>query len=234
MANIGERLAKAKFKEGEYIFALVDEIEEGNKETVVKCRAQPHQDLPDAFHALVPFVLKICELPDGWHKDEISIPSVSFSYSESTGVGGATITALVSLETTTSPLVINTPHLPFDQYSADGNQPTMPDDAIKALNKLRFECFAYIRGEKRAQFDLFAKKEPVQKSAETLEGLKKLRDDLRELNGGQPTRVDADVEVADAIMQEVLQTPAAKKLAKDIRDGKVSITVSNEHIGVGA
>ena len=152
MANMDERISKVKFKEGEWIIHTVQPLDEGDKDSVIKLRAQPHPDLVAAFQALEYTVREIWEFPKSWAKDKISIVGVSFSYSESTGVEGATVTALVTLDdTSASPGVLNTPHLPFDQYAEGGNQPVMSQESIDLLQKFRNEAMNYVSGKKRAQ-----------------------------------------------------------------------------------
>ncbi len=158
MGNMDERISKVKFKEGEWIIHTSQPLDEGDKEGRVRLRAQPHPDLVTAFQACEAIVREIWELPESWAKDQISVVGVSFSLSESTNVEGAVITALVTLEdTSTSPGVLNTPHVPFEQYAEGGNQPTMSPKAIEILRALRREAYAYMTGKKRAQGDMFAR-----------------------------------------------------------------------------
>lgn len=158
------RIAKAKLKDGQLIVEMEGHDKDTERHTVVKCAQDKlHAELMEAFAALSPSVREILEWPGSLYLDGISMPlrdrirvtGVSWSYSETTDVEGACIVFQVDLEGCTSPFCGTTPHLPYDQYSEDGNQPVMPDGAQDALNRLKGEVQAFIDG-KRAQGDLFA------------------------------------------------------------------------------
>ena len=157
MGNMSERIAKVKFKEGEWVIHTKQPLDEGDKEATIKLRAQPHPDMPMAFQALEAVVREVWELPDSYAKDKITIIGVSFSQHEESEVEGACVTALVSLDTSNSPGVLNTPHLPYEQYNEGGTQPTLSHDAIHLLETFRSEAAAYVTGKKRLQPDLFAR-----------------------------------------------------------------------------
>lgn len=161
------RIAKAKLKDGQLIVELTGHDKDTERLTTVKCAQDKlHPALMEAFAALSPSVREILEWPsnlygaafgidpDLRHHDRIRVTGVSWSYSETTDVEGACIVFQVDLESCTSPFCGTTPHLPFDQYSEDGNQPVMPDGAQDALNALKREVQAFLDG-KRAQGDFF-------------------------------------------------------------------------------
>lgn len=148
------RISKAKLKDGA---VTVEKIEtrgiDFEKKVRIHCTETPHEDLRLAFDGLEPTVRAILQLPDYWRAGEIAIQSVTWSKSDSTEVEGAVITGSVALETADAPFNFNTPHLPFEQYSKTGESPTMPVDGIDALETLRREVEAYLKG-KRAQQSL--------------------------------------------------------------------------------
>ena len=126
-------------------------------ESVFKCTEPPHPDLNLIFVKLEKIAREILDIgKDTWH-GQITVDSVSFSDSESTGVQGAVITGHVALETSNSPFNFNTPHLPFAQYSPTGTSPLMPSDGIELLDKLSKEAALYQSGKKRAQLELIGK-----------------------------------------------------------------------------
>lgn len=160
------RIAKAKLKDGQLIVETEGHDKDTERHSVVKCAQDKlHAGLMEAFAALSPSVREILEWPSRlyWEafgtemqeRDRIRVTGVSWSYSETTDVEGACIVFQVDLENCTSPFCGTTPHLPFGQYSEDGNQPVMPDGAQDALNRLKGEVAAFLDG-KRAQGDLFA------------------------------------------------------------------------------
>lgn len=162
------RISKAKLKDGQLHVELEAHDKDTERHTVVKCAQDKlHAGLLEAFAALSPSVREILEWPSNLygaefgvdpelrHHDRIRVTGVSWSYSESVDVEGACIVFQVDLENCTSPFCGTTPHLPFDQYSEDGNQPIMPVGAQDALNSLKAEVQAFLDG-KRAQGDLFS------------------------------------------------------------------------------
>jgi hypothetical protein len=155
------RIAKAKIKDGQLIVELEGHDKDTERHTVVKCAQDKlHAGLMEAFAALSPSVREILEWPGYLYNetaghDRIRVTGVSWSHSETTDVEGACIVFQVDLENCTSPFCGTTPHLPFDQYSEDGNAPVMPDGAQDGLNRLKAEVQAFLDG-KRAQGDLFA------------------------------------------------------------------------------
>ncbi|NOU05327.1 MAG: hypothetical protein HOO99_04010 [Hyphomicrobiaceae bacterium] len=150
------RIAKIKFKDG--VVHILDISGQGSSneiETTHRIFTEPHPDFKNAMSALVEHVRTILEWPVSYAIGAIRIGGVSFSMSEDSGVEGAVISGLVDLKTSQSPFTFNTPHLPFDQYNEGGTAPVMPDDAIEALEELRREARAFLKG-KRTQGDLFA------------------------------------------------------------------------------
>lgn len=176
MSNIASsRICKAKRKDGYLIVELDGTDNDTERQTVVKCRLDKvHTDIATCFQTLSDSVREILEWPSNlyanaigyqnatsttdttaeYRNDRINVTGVSWSYSESTDVEGACIIFQVDLEECTSPFCGTTPHLPYDQYSEDGNQPVMPHGAQDALNALKDEVRRFLDG-KRAQGDLF-------------------------------------------------------------------------------
>jgi hypothetical protein len=151
------RIAKAKIKDCQLHVELEGTDDDNERKTSLRSLGSLayHPDLQAAFDALVPHVREVLEWPDHLYgSGDLRVTGVSWSLSEDTGVEGAVMVCQAKLTGCTSPFCFNTPHLPFEQYCEDGNAPTMPEDAVDALNKLRAEVQAYLDG-KRAQGDLF-------------------------------------------------------------------------------
>ncbi len=165
MSNIETmRIAKAKRKDGLLIVELEERDSDTERHTVVKCGLDKvHPDLPIFFDHLSDSVREILEWPgnlyldsltgDLQRRDRIRVTGVSWSLSEAAGVEGACLVFQIDLDGCNSPFCGTTPHLPFDQYTEDGNQPLMPDKAQMALHALRAEVNDFIGG-KRAQGEL--------------------------------------------------------------------------------
>lgn len=112
---------------------------------------KPRPEFIDVMQNLVEPLVKICEFQEGYG-DTIEIISVSISHSK--GIMGATITGLKKLDTSYAPLVINTPHLPTEDYSGNNpNAPLLPEMAITRIEALIEEAEFYING-KRSQLSI--------------------------------------------------------------------------------
>lgn len=149
------RIAKIKLKDGTVLILDISGQGTANEiETTHKIYAEPHKDFSDAMDALVAQARDILDWPASYAQGRIRITGVSFSFSEDTKVEGAVMTGLVNVDKADAPFSFNTPHLPFDQYNPGGVAKTMPEDAVEALNILREEARAFLKG-KRSQGDLF-------------------------------------------------------------------------------
>lgn len=110
---------------------------------------KPLEDFMEQFNALTAFVEEICSLPEGYC-DKAEIKGVSFSWSHD--IMGAVITAAVPVDTANSPVIINTPHLPKEDYS--GNNPNallLPRKCAITLEKLIEETKRYIDFERQTE-----------------------------------------------------------------------------------
>ncbi len=154
------RIAKAKIKDGQLHVELEGMENDVERKMSLKSLDGFHPDLQAAFDALCPSVREILEWPSNLYPDSLRVTGVSWSFSEGTGVEGAVLVCQAALEGCTSPFCFNTPHLPFEQYTEDGNAPLMPDGAQDALGELRREVQRYIDG-KRAQLNLFDRIETI-------------------------------------------------------------------------
>ncbi|MEM7048957.1 MAG: hypothetical protein AAF604_04820 [Acidobacteriota bacterium] len=143
------RLRKLKVKDGK-VTILFEQLSEATglwDEYAFTCWEKPLPELGDALHDLVVDVLAVCRLPDGY-RSGLKVAGVSCSYAGDDGDLGATITALKTLGTANSPLVLNTPYL-----SVTGD-PGMSDEMEARLATLELHAFAYVDG-RRAQGNLF-------------------------------------------------------------------------------
>lgn len=125
------------------------------REWTLRCSEDPDPAFPASLKALPDEIRKLLDLPETWAAGALKVISVSFSWSETTEVAGASICCRADLECATSPLIFNTPHLPYAQYSEGGTQPIMPDDLRELLDEVERQAERYLDGE-RAQADLFA------------------------------------------------------------------------------
>jgi hypothetical protein len=113
---------------------------------VLKSYDKPLPEFIDKLNELAPFVEKICELPEGYCSCA-EIRGVSLSHTND--VLGAVITALIPIESANSPVVINTPHLPSEQYSESGQSPLLSPKCVFAIKGLIYEAERYINGERQ-------------------------------------------------------------------------------------
>jgi hypothetical protein len=146
------RFKKIKF---DGLVVLIETEDAGGaweKATTLTSREEPHPDFTAALRAFVPAVLALCELPLAYG-DTLMVRGVSLSRDDD-GNEGCVVTCLKELGTVPAPLVLNTPHVSERPQGEDGPC-TMPGALAEALETLKDEAKAYVRG-KRAQADLFA------------------------------------------------------------------------------
>jgi hypothetical protein len=140
----------------------------------------PAPEFQTALDNLRIHVEEICELPKGYCKDS-EIRGVSFSYGGDDEIMGAVITSLKTLNTANSPLTINTPHLPSDDYSS--NNPSalcLSFDCIQALNNLMDCAENYVNGI-RLQQNLFEAKVEPNLSKKVIKLATKFQNEMQEI-----------------------------------------------------
>jgi hypothetical protein len=168
-----------KFKVGDpaRIVVLSDIGTPTEKETRITIKEDLHPDVYHLLNALLPFVREVLMLPEDYPKPtsydpdasecSIRISGVNWSLHEETEIKGIIITAVVVLATSNSPLIVNTPHLPFEPYSLTSpNTPCFPKEGQKVLKRLEEEIQRIMSG-KRAQGGLFDTFPPEAKAAAT-------------------------------------------------------------------
>lgn len=156
MSEVFFRLRSVKYDDGEIEIAGHEEHQatSDKKEIVLRSTEEPRPEFLAPFKDLVFEVRKLIDVPPNWCAGELVVKKVVWSYSEKTGVSGATICCQAKLDCADAPLVFNTPHLPFEQYSDGGNAPLMPKGIVALLEALEVEARAFLAGS-RAQGNLF-------------------------------------------------------------------------------
>jgi hypothetical protein len=124
----------------------------GYTDHLVTSPEAPHPDFVNAMTAVAPAVLKIAELEGVAELDDITVRSVSLGHKKE-GKTSVIITALRQLKNSRGPLLINTPLKYIVADDAGG------DDVNDILCG---EARAFIEDGKRAQGDLFQKREQKQ------------------------------------------------------------------------
>ena len=114
----------------------------------IKCTEAPRPELDQALARLAGHVGDICELPSAY-VNGLRVTGLSLSYQDDTGNWGAVITALKALRKANSPLVINTPHLPSEPYSASNpSEPRLSGDQVRDIGTA-MECAEhYVQGDR--------------------------------------------------------------------------------------
>jgi hypothetical protein len=113
--------------------------------------------------SLGPHVKTICEVGTAWDDKKITVSGISVS--STGGIMGAVITAQVKLDSSQSPLNINTPHKPEEPYSEGGSDEyCLHPNAIRAIQYLLSEAKGYLDGKRAQQSIDFDKdiKEPFE------------------------------------------------------------------------
>jgi len=104
----------------------------------------------DALQALLPFVLKMVELPTSY-KENMEVIGVAFTYAGELDVMGASILASKELEDSDSPFSIVTPHKPskVDKANAKGeHQPVLTKACVNALMEVQHQAEQFISGQR--------------------------------------------------------------------------------------
>lgn len=161
------------------------EVNEKQEKHTLECSDKPKVELLDAMQALDEMALAECEvirvadqkfranvdklLGEGYSDREMDAPlkqigtpeafatvrSVSWSWSHD--IMGASCCLLVKLEHSHTPLVVNCPHKPEEQYSESGTAHLLPGRLADAYHDLHDLVVAYINGDREPpeQIDLF-------------------------------------------------------------------------------
>lgn len=165
------------------------EIKDGKCEKhTLECSDKPKKELVEAMQALAEPALRECEviraanlkerkqwnslLGDGYmekNHDPImaatdqreafaTVRSVSWSWSHE--IMGASCCLLVKLEHSHTPLVVNCPHKPEEQYSDSGTAHLLPGSLADAYHELHNLVVGYINGDREPpeQIDMFEEK----------------------------------------------------------------------------
>jgi hypothetical protein len=140
------RISKIKYDgtQVEIQYEIVMETTDDIK-VVLKSQDKPKEEFILCLSSLAKFVEDICQLEKGYC-DDADIRGVSLSYAHD--VMGAVITALIPVDTANSPVCINTPHLPSDQYNENGQSPVLPRACTTKINQLIEHAEAYINGDR--------------------------------------------------------------------------------------
>lgn len=147
-----KRFTKIKFDGAKVTLAYEITRKNGDPdEFSVFCADLPAPEFDLALQALAADVAAICELPEA-DAAKIKVRGVTLTYAHD--VLGACITAMKSLKTAQSPLVLNTPHLPSESYS-DSDCPILSTACVMRLKDLAYEAERYLNGD-RAQGSLLS------------------------------------------------------------------------------
>lgn len=126
--------------------------DDNERSWTLRCYEEPRPELPEAMAALEPHVRGLLGLPEDWARGAIGVAKVSWSWSEKTDIKGASVSCHVHLDAADSPLILNTPHLPYEPYSDGGK--CLPEDMVEALEELE-RCVAEYLDGARSQGELF-------------------------------------------------------------------------------
>ncbi len=145
------KITKVKVKDGLVEIHATEIRGKTEKEFILKSTEAPRPELKASMKACEASVRRILQFPEGWMTDRLTVTGVSFSLSGD--VKGAVITGVLALDTADSPFCLNTPHLPFEQYSPSGTSPLMHPDDVTVLESLEKEAQMFLNGT-RAQLEL--------------------------------------------------------------------------------
>lgn len=114
-------------------------------EFVYVCSDRPLPSFPEALQALDVDVCHICEFPSS-EAAKLAVRGVSIGYEDD--VPGLCITALRSVMTANSPLILNTPYLPERPRTSDPSGYRLPHETVRRLKKVIAEANRYLDGER--------------------------------------------------------------------------------------
>ena len=146
-------IRKVKIKPGTVEIHSTTNAEKQESETIFKSFDDPHPDLVNAMNDLVKTVYNILGIPRDLWTGDMKVSGVSFSEGETSGISGAVITAQVKVEGADAPLILNTPHLPFEKTGPTSGGKVMERVDVERLERVREEAASFLTG-KRAQLVL--------------------------------------------------------------------------------
>lgn len=157
------QLTRVSYKKGKVAISwLQQRPEDQTDEFSLVSTEQPTHRFVEALQALVPHVLRICELPDQYGNG-ITVLGVSFSHTND--VMGAVMTATKKLCHSTSPMLINTPHKPSEPYSGDDDSNCLDLETVQALQSVWDQALAYLRGDRAQMLLPFGDQETADEEA---------------------------------------------------------------------
>jgi len=129
----------------------------------VECAEAADPAFYESFDGLGAHVADLLEMTPEWGQ-KFHAKGVSFSWRENAGgdtdrrgaIMGAVVTGQINIKKANSPLLINTPHVPEQPYSAESPEPTLSVEFIIQLEEVMLQAEYYLDG-KRAQVSLFEK-----------------------------------------------------------------------------
>lgn len=125
------------------------ERKDGKDELMLKCVDPPEDAFTIAMNGLAIHVADMMEV-DNPRVYAKSLTARGVSLSNTDGVLGAVITALKTLKTSNSPLVINTPHKPETPYSEGGDHSMcLSPECRRAIENLITAADRYIDGHRK-------------------------------------------------------------------------------------
>jgi hypothetical protein len=115
------------------------------------CSDKARPEFYQALNDLAPHVVQICELPKEYASG-LSVIGVRLTWTND--IMGAVISAKKALMDCSSPLFLNTPHMPEKPYGESAGGSLLPEKTVEALDEVVEEAERYLKGE-RAQMSLF-------------------------------------------------------------------------------
>jgi hypothetical protein len=133
---------------GTTLTRVEDRANEDSVESTLTSHELPRPEFITALNALSAWVVRCCELPIDY-ADGMTVVGVTLSLGE---YGGCVVTALRKVSGASSPVVINTPHVPSEPTSDGGH--SLPASVQTLLTELEAEADRFWNGQ-RAQATLF-------------------------------------------------------------------------------
>lgn len=157
------KITKIKYDGTQVQINYITEVKDSNGKTIAEINSEfrskekPLQSFKDALNDLRNEVQEILKdaLKDNACKDA-DIRGVSISHANE--IMGAVITALIPVTSANSPMVVNTPHLPSEDYNTNSefsDAPILPYSCTLKIRTLIDEAIGFYNGEREKPDELF-------------------------------------------------------------------------------
>ncbi len=175
------RILKLKYNGSRVEIRYDTEREDGADpdEYELKSGDAPRAGMAKALGELPRHVCALCDLPPAY---AVGMSARGITLSHTDDILGVVVTCMKPVKGASGPLIINSPHVPAEQYSPTGSSPLMTEEFCAAVEAVIEEAEAYLDGD-RAQGLLPGMKGAVADEAAPAEGKERVDEETGEVIG---------------------------------------------------